>query len=56
MTAKEADKIKKEIQKASLGEWYVGRIDGKSEEVVLLDNVIAIIDKNSCLQSTSKDV
>lgn len=45
MTAKEADKMKKEIQKESLGKWYVGRIDGKAEEVVLLDDVIAIIDK-----------
>lgn len=52
----EADKIKKEIQKRSLGEWYVGRTDGKTDEVVLLDDVMQIIDENSCLQSTSKDV
>ena len=46
MTNKEADKITKEIQKQSLGKRYVGRIDGKSEEVVLFDDVIAIIDKH----------
>lgn len=46
MTNKEADKIKKEIQKESLGKWYVGRIDGKSDEVVLVEDVIAIIDKH----------
>jgi len=45
MTAKEANKIKKEIQKESLGKWYVGRIDSKTDEVVLLDDAIAIIDK-----------
>lgn len=45
MTAQEANKIKKEIQKESLGKWYVGRIDGKTDEVVLLDDAIAIIDK-----------
>ena len=46
MTNKEADKITKEIKKESLGKWYVGRIDGKSDEVVLLDDVIAIIDEH----------
>lgn len=46
MADKEADKIKKEIQKESLGKWYVDRIDGKSDEVVLLGNVMAIIDKH----------
>ena len=46
MTDKEADKIEKEIKKESLGKWYVGRIDGKSDEVVLLDDVIAIIDEH----------
>ena len=46
MTGKEADKIKKEIQKESLGKWYVGRIDGKTDEVVLLNDVMAIIDEH----------
>lgn len=46
MTSKEADKIKKEIQKESLGKWYVGRIDGKTDEVVLLNDVMAIIDEH----------
>lgn len=34
MTIKEVDKIIKEIHKESLGKWYVGRLDGKSEEVL----------------------
>ena len=41
---------KKDIQKAinkiikcSLGKWYVGRTDGKTDEVVLLDDVLAIL-------------
>ncbi len=39
------DKIRDEIESASHGKWYVGRIDGKSEEVLLLDEVLQIIDK-----------
>lgn len=39
------DKIRTEIESASHGKWYVGRIDGKSEEVLLLDEVLQIIDK-----------
>lgn len=39
------DKIRAEIERASHGKWYVGRIDGKSEEVLLLDEVLQIIDK-----------
>lgn len=39
------DKIRVEIKSASLGEWYVGRIDGKSEEILLLDKALQIIDK-----------
>lgn len=31
------------IIKCSLGKWYVGRTDGKSEEVVLLDDVLSIL-------------
>ena len=39
------DKIRAEIKNASHGKWYVGRLDGKSEEVLLLDEVLQIIDK-----------
>lgn len=31
------------IIKCSLGKWYVGRTDGKTDEVVLLDDVLAIL-------------
>ena len=31
------------IIKCSLGKWYVGRIDGKPDEVVLLDDVLRIM-------------
>lgn len=39
------DKIRKEIKATSHGKWYVGRVDGKTEEVLLMDEVIEIIDK-----------
>lgn len=39
------DKIRAEIESAVYGKWFVGRIDGKSEEVLLLDEVLQIIDK-----------
>lgn len=39
------DKMRDEIERASHGKCYVGRIDGKSEEVLLLDEVLEIIDK-----------
>ena len=39
------DKIRAEIKKSSHGKWYVGRIDGKTEEVLLLDEVMQILDK-----------
>lgn len=40
--------LKNAIAKVSLGKWYVGRIDGKTDNVVLLDDVIELIDK--CLK------
>lgn len=40
------DKIRSEIKDASQGKWYVGRLDGKSEEVLFLDDVLQIIDKH----------
>lgn len=43
-TVKVLDKIRAEIERASLGKWYVGRLDGKSEDVLLLDKALAIID------------
>jgi hypothetical protein len=39
------DKIKAEIKAASHGKRYVGRVDGKTEEVLLMDEVMEIIDK-----------
>ena len=39
------DKIRAEIKKSSHGKWYIGRLDGKTEEVLLLDEVLQIIDK-----------
>lgn len=39
------DKIRAEINNSSHGKWYVGRLDGKTEEVLLLDEVSQIIDK-----------
>lgn len=38
-------KIRAEIKAASHGKWYVGRVDGKTEEVLLMDEVMEIIDK-----------
>lgn len=38
-------KIREEIKAASHGKWYVGRVDGKTEEVLLMDEVMEIIDK-----------
>ena len=31
------------IEKCSLGKWYVGRTDGKTDEVVLLEDVEIIL-------------
>ena len=31
------------IIKCSMGKWYVGRLDGKTEEVVLLEDVLRIL-------------
>lgn len=39
------DQIRAEIKAASHGKWYVGRLDGKTEEVLLMDEVMEIIDK-----------
>lgn len=39
------DKIQADIKAASHGKWYVGRVDGKTEEVLLMDEVMEIIDK-----------
>lgn len=38
-------KIRAEIKAVSHGKWYVGRLDGKSEEVLLTDEVMEIIDE-----------
>lgn len=39
------DKMRAEIKAASHGKRYVGRVDGKTEEVLLMDEVMEIIDK-----------
>ena len=39
------DKMRAEIKATSHGKWYVGRLDGKTEEVLLMDEVMEIIDK-----------
>lgn len=31
------------IIKCSLGKWYVGRTDGQSDEVVLMDDVLRVM-------------
>lgn len=43
VTKKELAKALTKIEKCSLGKWYVGRLDGKSEEVVLLEDVERVI-------------
>ena len=40
--------LKNAMEKVSLGPWYVGRIDGKPEDVITLDAAFALIDK--CLK------
>lgn len=40
---KDLQKATNKIIKCSLGKWYVGRTDGKSEEVVLLEEVLNIL-------------
>lgn len=40
----DADALIGGIKENNLGEWYVGRIDGKSEEVIPTDTVYKIID------------
>lgn len=44
---KAIEDIKQEINKASLGKWYVGDIKGNSEEVVALSDVLDIINKHT---------
>lgn len=40
-----ADALMDGIKENNLGEWYVGRIDGKSEEVIPTETVYKIIEK-----------
>ena len=40
---KDLQKAINKIIKCSLGKWYVGRTDGKTDEVVLLDDVLTIL-------------
>ena len=39
------NKIRAEIKATSHGKQSVGRVDGKTEEVLLMDDVMEIIDK-----------
>lgn len=39
------DEIRAEIKAVSHGKWYVGRTDGKAEEVLLMADVLQIIEK-----------
>ena len=43
ISKKDLQKAINKINKCSLGKWYVGRTDGKSEEVVLLEDVLNIL-------------
>lgn len=47
MTEKEAEKMKTEAKKLTLGKWYVGLLNGKTEEVMLMEDVMKIIDKHT---------
>lgn len=47
MTESEAKKMKAEAEKLTLGKWYVGCLNGKSEEVMLMKDVMKIIDKHT---------
>ena len=47
MTEAEAKKMKAEAEKLTLGKWYVGCLNGESEEVMLMKDVIDIIDKHT---------
>ena len=37
------DTLIEQVRTESLGDWYVGRIDGKSEEVITVEKVIEIL-------------
>jgi len=45
MNAQEAEKMKEEAKKLTLGKWHVGLLNGKTEEVMLMADVMKIIDK-----------
>ncbi len=45
MTREEAEQMKEEAQKLTLGKWHVGLLNGKTEEVMLMADVMKIIDK-----------
>ena len=42
--AAQIDDLIAKIKAASLGKWYVGRIDGKSEDVIPTDAVVKILE------------
>lgn len=41
----ELEKLKKRINQLSLGKWYVGRLDGKTEEVASMEEINFVFDK-----------
>ena len=41
----ELEKLKRRINQLSLGKWYVGRLDGKTEEVASMEEINFVFDK-----------
>lgn len=44
-TIEELEKLKRRINQLSLGKWYVGRLDGKTEEVASMEEINFVFDK-----------
>lgn len=47
MTAKEAEEMKKEAKKLTLGKWSVRFLNGRDKELMLMEDVMEIIDKHT---------
>lgn len=41
----ELENLKKRINQLSLGKWYVGRLDGKTEEIASMEEINFVFDK-----------
>ena len=46
MTKEEAEQMKAEAKKLTLGKWYVEILNGKTEEVMLMADVMKLIDEH----------